>query len=190
MTIKNKRHTTTNSSEIKNNKTMAGSSKSKSQGSKRSTASTASASLPSTKKRRDTANRTKSEDLGQDSDASSIGGTQVKDELTTPPKILFMSETIEKKIMGTEITVSTLVGNRLFPQIKFICDPRVELEFNRNPKSICGVVLGECNPPANVAEEEWWDHARKWIGRNISVLRNSKNTQMKWSFMGKCMRHV
>jgi hypothetical protein len=41
--------------------------------------------------------------------------TLIKTEDTnTPPKVLFMSEMIEKRIMGTKITVSTLVGIHFF----------------------------------------------------------------------------
>jgi hypothetical protein len=113
----------------------------------------------------------------------------IKDDIDTPPKVLFMKDTVETKIMGTEITVSTLVGIHLFPHIKCINDPRIELMYDPNPKSICGVVFGECSSPGiNVSDEEWWEHAWKWIGRNVLVLRSSKNTQMKWSFMGKWMQ--
>ena len=102
-----------------------------------------------------------------------------------PPKELFVGSTPDTKIRGTEITVSALVGVRLFPQIKFVCNPTVELMFCRDARSICGVVMSECSPPVNITEQDWWEHARKWISKQVSVLRNSKNTQMKWSFMGK-----
>jgi hypothetical protein len=85
--------------------------------------------------------------------------------------------------MGTKITVSTLVGTHLFPRIKCVCDPRVELIYNHNPKSICGVVFLEYSPPVNVTNEEWWEHAHKWIGQSVSILCSSKKMQMKWSFM-------
>ena len=120
-----------------------------------------------------------------DSASSACMGKLPFQTTDTPPKELFVGSTPDTKIRGTEITVSALVGVRLFPQIKFVCNPTVELMFCRDARSICGVVMSECSPPVNVTEQDWWEHARKWISKQVSVLRNSKNTQMKWSFMGK-----
>ena len=121
-----------------------------------------------------------------DDDSSSVGmGNSPFRTKPNHPKELFVGSTTATKILGTEITVSSLVGVRLFPQIKFLCNPTVELMFSRDARSICGVVMSECTPPVTIAEPDWWEHARKWIGKQVSVLRNSKNTQMKWSFMGK-----
>jgi hypothetical protein len=47
------------------------------------------------------------------------------------------------------------------------------------------VIMSECSPPVHTSNEEWWENARKWIIRDVSVLRNSKTTQLKWSFMSK-----
>jgi hypothetical protein len=106
---------------------------------------------------------------------------------------LFVGETSSNELveartksMGTELTVSTLVGSRLFPHIKFICDPTVERMYNTDARSICGVVMIHCSPPVEIPERAWWEYARKWISQKVSVLRNSKNTEMKWRFMGKC----
>ena len=153
-----------------------------------SIASTPSASLASAKKPRGK-HRNKKESRHNDNDDTSstsadMGPSPVR-STDTPPKDLFLSSTVADKLMGTEITVSALVGTRLFPQIKFLCNPTVELMFCRDDRSICGVVMAECSPPITIAEQDWWEHARKWIGKQVSVLRNSKNTQMKWSFMGK-----
>jgi hypothetical protein len=165
-------------------------------GSKRSSsASTASASLASAKLARPRLSETSrvgklSPSSGNESSDEEKDPPIIKADVNTPPKLLFMSDALETKTLETELTVSTLVGLRVFPHMKFINDPRIELMYNLNPKSICGVVLETCSPPANVSSEEWWEHARKWIGRNVSVLRSSKNTQMKWSFMGKWMQCV
>jgi hypothetical protein len=122
---------------------------------------------------------------GRDDDASALIGPESCKTADTPPKELFVESTDVTRNLGTSLTVSSLVAMRLFPHIKFLCDPTVELMYNRNAKSICGVILSECNPPVNVPEHEWWEHARKWILRQVCVLRSSKNTQMKWSFMCK-----
>ena len=169
-------------------------------GSKRSSsASTASASLTSAKQARPRLSETSriyklSPSSGHESSDEEKETPIIKADVDTPPKLLFMSDTLETRTMGTEVTVSTLVGLQVFPHMKFINDPRIELMYNLNPKLICGVVLEKCSPPSNVSDEEWWEHARKWVGRNVSVLRSSKNTQMKWSFMGKwtqCVqRHI
>jgi len=136
-----------------------------------------SASAPAARQQYSTADDDSSTSAGMGSPPVRVVGT--------PPKELFVGSTTATKIMGTEITVSSLVGVRLFPQIKFVCNPTVELMFCRDARSICGVVMSECSPPVTITEEDWWEHARKWIGKQVSVLRNSKNTQMKWSFMGK-----
>ena len=122
---------------------------------------------------------------GVDDEASAVIGQESCKTADTPPKELFVESTDVTRNLGTSLTVSSLVGMRLFPHIKFLCDPMVELMYNRNAKSICGVILSECNPPVNVPEHEWWEHARKWILRQVCVLRSSKNTQMTWSFMCK-----
>ena len=89
------------------------------------------------------------------------------------------------EVLGTALSVSSIANLRLFPHIKFVCDPTEELMYSKNAKSVCGVVLLQCSPPINIKEEDWWEQARKWILRQVSVLQSSKNTQMKWSFMGK-----
>jgi hypothetical protein len=122
---------------------------------------------------------------GVDDEGSAVIGQESCKTADTPPKELFVESTEVTRNLGTSLTVSSLVGMRLFPHIKFLCNPTVELMYNRNAKSICGIILSECNPPVNVPEHEWWEHAQKWILRQVCVLRSSKNTQMKWSFMRK-----
>lgn len=152
-------------------------------------ASTPSASLASANKRTKGKDRSVTPRRHQtdDDSISACLGNNVPDHLPadTPPKELFVGSTTANKMMGTEITVSSLVSVRLFPQIKFVCNPTVELMFCRDARSICGLFMSECSPPITITEQDWWEHARKWIGKQVSVLRNSKNTQMKWSFMGK-----
>ncbi len=87
--------------------------------------------------------------------------------------------------MGTELTVGALVGLRLVPCVKFVCDPTTKLMYSQDARSICGVVLSECSSPVNVTEQDWWENAKNWISKQVLVLRNSKNTKMKWSFMRK-----
>ena len=152
-------------------------------------ASTPSASLASANKRTKGKDRSVTPRRHQtdDDSISACLGNNVPDHLPadTPPKELFVGSTTANKMMGTEITVSSLVSVHLFPQIKFVCNPTVELMFCRDARSICGLFMSECSPPITITEQDWWEHARKWIGKQVSVLRNSKNTQMKWSFMGK-----
>jgi hypothetical protein len=68
--------------------------------------------------------------LNCDGISATIGETPTKYEANTSPKELFMGNTISKRIMGIEITVSTLVGIHLFPHIKFVCDPWIALMYN------------------------------------------------------------
>jgi hypothetical protein len=145
------------------------------------------ASIASGKKSKKSGSKEQSLTAQKDDDSASSAcmGNLPFQTTDTPPKELFVGSTPDTKIRGTEITVSALVGVRLFPQIKFVCNPTVELMFCRDARSICGVVMSECSPPVNITEQDWWEHARKWISKQVSVLRNSKNTQMKWSFMGK-----
>ena len=150
-------------------------------------ASTPSASLTSATKRmkgKDQSVTPRKHQTDDDSISACMGNPPVL-PADTPPKELFVGSTTANKIMGTEITVSLLVGVRLFPHIKFVCNPTVELMFCRDAQSICGVVMSDFSPPVTITEQDWWEHARKWIGKQVPVLRNSKNTQMKWSFMGK-----
>jgi hypothetical protein len=149
---------------------------------KQSQASTPSASVVQSSNRR----LKVGDNLGGGADSSSDDDdSQTKPSTSSPPKELFLTQEETNKLQGTEVTVGTLVGKRLFPHIKFICDPVIELLFDRSPNSICGVILGECSPPKGVTEEKWWANARKWVGKQVAVLRSSKNTQMKWSFMRK-----
>ena len=103
----------------------------------------------------------------------------------TIPTKLFLQSDNNNAVLGTALSVSSIVNLRLFPHIKFVCDPTAELMYSKNAKSVCGVVLLQCSPPIDIKEEDWWEQARKWILRQVAVLRSSKNTQMKWSFMCK-----
>jgi hypothetical protein len=171
---------------------MAGS-RSSSKNSKRSATSqacsTPSASLHSMGTKQSKVRKVTPTSHGVESDMSSaaVDETPVKSEygVSPPQEVLFVDNTVEKRTMGTKTTVGSLVASRLFPHIKFLCDPNVELMYNRKPKSICGVIMSECSPPVHTSNEEWWENARKWIIRDVSVLRNSKTTQLKWSFMSK-----
>jgi hypothetical protein len=101
------------------------------------------------------------------------------------PKELFVAANTSNRIMGTELTVGALVGLRLVPRVKFVCDPTTKPMYSQDARSICGVVLLGCSSPVNVTEQDWWEHAQKWMSKQVLVLHNSKNTQMKWSFMHK-----
>lgn len=102
-----------------------------------------------------------------------------------PPMTLFLKGTNQNQMVGDELAVRVVVGKRLFPHVKFICDPQIELVWSDNEKSICGLVRQACAPPENVEVEKWWENARKWVSRQIAILRSSKTTQLKWSFMSK-----
>ena len=93
-----------------------------------------------------------------------------------PPKELFLESMEATRIMCTELMVSALVGLCLFPHIKLLCNPMVELIYSQNARSICGIVLLQCSPPINVKEHDWWEYARKWIKQQVSVLQSNKNT--------------
>jgi hypothetical protein len=103
----------------------------------------------------------------------------------TPPKTLFLQGTDPDQLVGDEVAVCALVVKKVFPHVKFICDPQIELIWSNDEKSICGVVRAECAPPENIAEKKWWENARRWVSRQVAILRSSKTTQLKWSFMGK-----
>ena len=150
--------------------------------SKSASIATSPASTISRRKRRE---ERKQASLPSGADKDSSDDEKQKTTPGSPPKELFVGLAETNKTQGTELTVATIVSKKLFPHIKFICDPAVELLFSRSPKSICGVMLAHCTPPTGVTEEVWWKTARKWIGKQVSVLRSSKNTQMKWSFMRK-----
>jgi hypothetical protein len=87
--------------------------------------------------------------------------------------------------VGDKVAVCALVVKRLFPHVKFICDPQIELIWSNDAKSICGLVRAECAPPENIAKTKWWENVRKWVSLQIAILCSSKTTQLKWSFMGQ-----
>jgi hypothetical protein len=102
-----------------------------------------------------------------------------------PPKELFVINVGPIKSVGNEVTVNSIVVKKIFPHVKFVCDPEKELTYTDDVKSICSVVRSCCTPPYNVPERKWWDTARKWVAQQIAVLRSSKNTRLKWSVMGE-----
>ena len=101
-----------------------------------------------------------------------------------PPKQLFVVGSNTVQAVGDEVTVSSLVGKQIFPHVKFLRNPVDELAFTNDARSICGIVRAFCNPPENIPAKDWWQTARKWVGRQIAVQRSSKNTKLKWTFMG------
>jgi hypothetical protein len=112
-------------------------------------------------------------------------GSDKHSSISRPMLGLFVQGTNPNQMIGDEVAVCALVVKHIFPHLKFVCEPLVELAYSNDAKSICGVVREKCAPPANVSETKWWENARKWIGRQITILWSSKNTQLKWSFMGK-----
>jgi hypothetical protein len=79
----------------------------------------------------------------------------------TPPKTLFLQGTDPDQLVGDEVAVCALVVKKVFPHVKFICDPQIELIWSND------------------------ENARRWVSRQVAILRSSKTTQLKWSFMGK-----
>jgi hypothetical protein len=149
--------------------------------------STASASIAS-KRRKGKQKQSPDKVLSQADDESSITHDKEIDKpasTTRPMTELFVLGTNPNQMVGDKVAVCSLVVKRLFPHVKFVCDPLIELAYSDDAKSICGVVRAECAPPANVSVTKWWENARRWIGRQITILRSSKTTQLKWSFMGK-----
>jgi hypothetical protein len=112
------------------------------------------------------------------------GGIGIETPTSMPPKQLFVVGTSLDQTIGDEVTVSTLVVQRIFPHVKFVCNPVDELAFTNDARSICGIVRSYCNPPSNIPGTEWWQNARKWVGKTIAVQRSSRNTKLKWTFMG------
>ena len=101
-----------------------------------------------------------------------------------PPTHLFFRGAANDQTIGDEVTVSALVAKRIFPHVKFVRNPVDELAFTNDAKSICGIVRTYCNPPENILATDWWQNARRWVGRQIAIQRSSKNTRLKWTFMG------
>ena len=164
-------------------------------GSKRSTTSgtvsTQSASVPSS-----LGQKSRGEKRTPDKQHSSRASGTADDDSTTvqnepgdtpaslPPKHLFVIGSNNVQTVGDEVTVSALVAKRIFPHVKFVCNPLEELAFTNDARSICGIVRAYCNPPENIPATEWWQTVRKWVGRQIAIQRSIKNTKLKWTFMG------
>ena len=152
------------------------------------TKSTRSASIASThtKVREDRTpdNHAPSRPTGVADDDSTITPKEAKTPTSMPPKQLFVVGSNNVQAIGDEVTVSALVGKRIFPHVKFLRNPVDELAFTNDARSICGIVSAYCNPPENIPATEWWQTARKWVGRQIAIQRSSKNTKLKWTFMG------
>ena len=117
-------------------------------------------------------------------DESTIVDRDPQTPTSMPPKQLFVVGSNSDQTVGTEIMVSVLVAKRIFPHVKFVPDPAAELAFTDDARSICGIVRSYCNPPDNIPDTEWWQNACKWVERQIAIQQSSKNTKLKWSFMG------
>ena len=121
---------------------------------------------------------------GDADDESTLAQNDTETPTSLPPKQLFLVGSNNVQTIGDEITVSSLVAKRIFPHVKFVRNPVEELAFTNDAKSICGIVRAHCNPPENIPATDWWQSARKWVGRQIAIQRSSKNTKLKWTFMG------
>ena len=118
-----------------------------------------------------------------DSSGEESGEEKEKPKCNVPLE-LFVKDTTPTQLVGDEVAVCSLVSKRLFPHVKFITDPDLDLAYN-NEKSICSFVCSNCTQPINIEEKVWWENARKWVGRQVAILRSSKNTRVKWCFMSK-----
>ena len=156
------------------------------------TSSTRSASIPSVRKgvkspRTPDEHAAPSRPGGSNADDdSTIQQPTMADTPTSamPPTHLFLRGAANDQTIGDEVTVSALVAKRIFPHVKFVRNPVDELAFTNDAKSICGIVRTYCNPPENIPATDWWQNARRWVGRQIAIQRSSKNTRLKWTFMG------
>ena len=153
------------------------------------TCSTRSASVTDSRSNNSTDHRTPedhapSRPRGDADDESTLAQNDTETPTSLPPKQLFLVGSNNVQTIGDEITVSSLVAKRIFPHVKFVRNPVEELAFTNDAKSICGIVRAHCNPPENIPATDWWQSARKWVGRQIAIQRSSKNTKLKWTFMG------
>ena len=102
-----------------------------------------------------------------------------------PPSHIFMSrsQTTDDRARQMKITLQGFVSNSLFPKLKFITDPDVELRYTDDKNSICNLVVRDCNVVGD--QQLWWASAKNIVRHKISEMRNNKNSAIKTAFFGK-----
>ena len=80
--------------------------------------------------------------------------------------------------------VNLYVTDYIFPKMKFVHQD-LDLDYTERKKSLCRLLIRDCNIGPNVDKRIWWAEANKWVRCRIANLRNDKNTSMKWAFMGE-----
>jgi len=78
----------------------------------------------------------------------------------------------------------------LIGQVKFITRPSVHLKYadpEKEPKTICALVIRNCHLPPTTDLEEWWDGIGKRITQSkITTMRNDRIKLFKWEYFGTC----
>ena len=84
--------------------------------------------------------------------------------------------------------VHSIVASSLFPHVKFL-DPNKDLEFTKEPGTICEFMLSRCKIPVNVDERDFWAKSKKYVRSSIARLRSDKTSALRDEFFGKWISH-
>ena len=90
-----------------------------------------------------------------------------------------------QEVKVEKTAVHDYVSNYLFPKLKFLRGPGVNLEYSTMTKSICGLVMAGCHQEHSTEGILWWSTAKKQTVNEIKRLRNDASKNLKISFLGK-----
>ena len=76
-------------------------------------------------------------------------------------------------------------------KVKFITEPHIQLRFDTDPNTICGLVLKSVHVPGSRPLEDWWGVVgSREVKVGISSHRNRAMKAMKERHFGECRRAV
>ena len=95
----------------------------------------------------------------------------------------------EKKTVSKK-EVRNYVAESIFPHLKFIEKPEVELAWSENEQTICQLCLRGFNLTLEKEDLKsyWESDVRKMVDKELSKLRNTKTNSMKRDYLGTLTR--
>ena len=87
--------------------------------------------------------------------------------------------------------IRDLVGNTIFPRLKFITDRMSHCMYTTSPRSLCQLMIKHCNYNGSEKEKHiWWTHyGAKWVLRKMTDCRNNRCTEMQRMWMSTYPNH-
>jgi len=81
-------------------------------------------------------------------------------------------------------SISTLVTDKFFPQVKFV-NKQVQMAWSTDPNSFCQFFISKLHVPVEIDQRTWWSSASKIICSVLCQTRNDRTTAVKYAFVGK-----